>query len=129
MLAINGANDSLLWKVNFPGTEAYTTPAAGYFNVDAIPDLFANFAIGTFPDLPRSLRFMVDGKTGKINYQNAVPAFRYASPVTADVNGDGCDDAIMNQSAMERRQFEHVYYSYLLVFDVKNNKRYAIGDT
>lgn len=129
MLAINGVNDSLLWKVNMPGTEAYTMPSAGYFNADAIPDFFANFAIGTFPNLPRSIRFMVDGKTGKVNYQDTVPAFQYASPVTADLNGDGYDEALVNQSAVKRKQFENVYYSYLSVFDFKNHNTFSIGDT
>lgn len=129
MLAINGANDSLLWQIEWKGTEAYTMPAAGYFNADPVPDFFANFAIGVFPNLPRSIRFMVDGKTGKVAYQDTVPAFQYASPVAADFNGDGFDDALVNQSAVRRKQFENVYYSYLLVFDFKNNQRYSIGDT
>ena len=72
---------------------------------------------------------MVDGKTGKIVYEDTIPAFQYASPVAADINGDGYDEAIVNQSAVKRKQFEDVYYSYLLAFDFKNNKNYPLGDT
>ncbi|MES1198131.1 MAG: PQQ-binding-like beta-propeller repeat protein, partial [Chitinophagaceae bacterium] len=129
MLAIDGATDSLLWQVNLPGTEAYTMPAVGFFNSDSIPDLFANFAIGTFPKLPKSIRFMVNGKTGKIEYQDTIPAFQYASAVTADLDGDGHDEVIVNQSALKRKQFENVYYSYLLAFDFWNKKNYSLGDT
>lgn len=129
MLAFNGATDSLLWKIAFPGTEAYTIPAIGFFNEDSIPDLFANFAIGTFPKLNWSIRFMVNGKTGKIEYQDTIPSFQYASAVVADLDGDGFDEAIMNQAELKRKQFEDVYYSYLLAFDFRNHHNYSIGDT
>jgi outer membrane protein assembly factor BamB len=129
MIAISGLTDSLIWEVDLPGTEAYTIPAIGFFNSDSIPDLFANFAIGTFPKLNYSIRFMVDGKTGKIEYQDTIPAFQYASAITSDLDGDGYDEVIVNQSALKRTQFENIFYSYLLAFDFKNHKNYAIGDT
>ena len=129
MLAIDGATDSLIWQVHFPGTEAYTIPAVGFFNADSIPDVFANFAIGTFPKLNWSIRFMVDGKTGRIEYQDTIPAFQYASAVVADLNGDGYDEVIVNQSALKRKQFENIYYSYLLAFDFKNHTKFPVGDT
>lgn len=129
ILALNGASDSLLWQVYFPGTEAYTIPAVGLFTKDSIPDFFTNFAIGTFPNLAYSIRFMVDGRTGKIEYQDTIPSFQYASPVAADLDGDGIDEAIMNQSALKRKQFENSYYSYLIVFDFNHRKSYSIGDT
>ena len=129
MLAINGDTDTLIWELNFPGTEAYTIPAVGYFNGDSIPDIFSNFAIGTFPRLNWSVRFMVDGKTGQIAYRDTIPAFQYASPVVADLDGDGFDEVIVNQSALRRKQFENVYYSNLLVFDFRKNTKTALGDT
>ncbi|HTE10483.1 MAG TPA: PQQ-binding-like beta-propeller repeat protein [Chitinophagaceae bacterium] len=129
MMAIDGVSDSVLWQVNFPGTEAYTIPAAGFFNDDSIPDFFANFAIGVFPRLTKSIRFMVDGSNGKIVYQDTIPSFQYASAVVADLNGDGNDEVIVNQSELKRMQFENKYYSYLLAFDFKNHRKYSLGDT
>lgn len=129
MLAIDGKTDSLVWQVQFPGTEAYTIPAVGLFTNDSTPDFFGNFAIGTFPVLNYSIRFMVDGANGRIQYQDTVPSFQYASGVTADINGDGYDEVIINQSALKRKQFENVYYCYLFAFDFKNNKRIPLGDT
>jgi hypothetical protein len=129
MIAINGKNDNVIWQVSFPGTEAYATPALGYFNGDAFPDVFCNFAIGTFPSLTKSIRFMVDGQTGKISFQDTVPAFQYASPVSADFNGDGHDDILINESVMQKKQFEVDYYCHLLIIDLINNRKYAIGDT
>lgn len=127
MLVINGATDSLIWQLQFPGTEAYTMPAIGYFNRDSIPDVFANFAIGTFPELQYSIRFMVDGKTGKIQYQDTIPAFQYASAVAADLNGDGFGEVIVNQSALKKTQFENQFYSEIVVFDFINNTRTTPG--
>jgi outer membrane protein assembly factor BamB len=129
MIALDGKNDSLLWQITFPGTEAYTNPAIGYFNEDSIPDVFCNFAIGTFPTLTKSVRFMVDGKTGKIQYQDTVAAFQYASAVAADINGDSINEVLINQAEMRRKQFENAYYSHLMVFDFKNHKQYTMGDT
>jgi outer membrane protein assembly factor BamB len=129
MLAIDGATDSLLWQVVLPGTEAYTIPAVGFFNADSIPDLFANFAIGAFPRLNYSVRFMVDGATGSMLYRDTIPAFQYASAIVADLDGDGYDEVIVNQSEMKKKQFENVYYSYLLAFDLMHKKNYPLGDT
>lgn len=129
MLAIDGSTGASIWSIHFPGTEAYTIPAPGNFTGDSIPDFFSNFAIGVFPQLNWSIRFMVDGQTGAILYQDTIPAFQYASPITADLDADGYDEAIVNQSALKRKQFEDVYYSYLLAFDFKNHKNYPLGDT
>jgi len=128
MLAIDGATDSLLWEVYLPGTEAYTLPAIGLFNEDSIPDVYANFAIGIFPTLNYSIRFMVNGKNGTVEYQDTIPAFQYASGVAADLDGDGYDEVIVSQSALKRRQFENVFYSYLLAFDFRHHRQFALGD-
>ncbi|RYY59825.1 MAG: RIP metalloprotease [Chitinophagaceae bacterium] len=129
MLAIDGNTDSTMWLLQFPGTEAYTMPAPGRFTNDSIPDFLCNFAIGVFPDLQRSIRFMVDGSNGKVLYQDTIPSFQYASGITADLDGDGFDEGIMNQSEMKRTQFEYKYYSYLIAFDFHRNTRYGLGDT
>ena len=129
MLAIDGVTDSILWQVSFPGTEAYTMPTVGLFNEDSIPDVYGNFAIGTFPVLNYSIRFMVNGKNGKIEYRDTIPAFQYASAVTADINGDGYDEVIINQSVLKRKQFENVFYSSLYAFDFKNHKNFSVGDS
>ncbi|HTE23902.1 hypothetical protein [Flavitalea sp.] len=121
MKAIDGVTDSILWQVSFPGTEAYTVPAVGSFTGDSTPDFFANFAIGTFPRLTKSIRFMVDGSNGRIVFQDTVQSFQYASAVTADLDGNGHDEVIINQSALRKRQFDNVYYCYLMAIDFTNN--------
>lgn len=129
MIAIDGENDSLLWEVRFPGTEAYSTPGVGFFNGDSVPDFFTNYGIGTYPNLPESILFMVDGKTGKVGYEVKVQGFQYASPVVADLNGDGFDAALVNKGEYRRIQKEDLFYSYLVAFDFNNDRQFVIGDT
>ena len=129
MLAIDGANDSLLWKVEIPGTEAYGTPAIGFFNADSVPDFFTNFGIGVYPNLPESILFMVDGKSGKVQYEVTVQGFQYACPVVADLYGEGFDAAIINKGEIRIKNNKEHYYSYLLAFDFKNDRQFMWGDT
>ncbi|HYG41152.1 MAG TPA: hypothetical protein VD908_21165 [Cytophagales bacterium] len=131
MLAIDGSNDSLIWKVSIPGTEAYASPAIGYFNGDSIPDFFTNYGIGVYPLIYKSLQFMVDGKTGQIQFRDTIGRFQYTSPIVADLNNDGFDDALLNICHQEmNRIYEDVFTSHLLAIDFHNdNKRIAMGDT
>lgn len=129
MLAINGANDSLLWKVEISGTEAYGTPAVGYFNADSVPDFFTNFGIGVYPNLPESVLFMVDGKSGKVQYKVTVQGFQYAGPVVADLYGEGFDAAIINKGEIRIKNNEELRYSYLLAFDFNIGRQFILGDT
>ncbi len=72
---------------------------------------------------------MVDGKTGSPMIIDTIPSFQYASGVTADLDGDGFDEAIINQSTLKRTQFENKYYSYLQVIDFTHDKKYVLADT
>lgn len=129
MEVIDGATDSLIWKLTLPGTEAYTNPAPGYFNDDTVPDIFCNYAIGVFPNLPRSVRFIADGRTGKIMYADTINAFQYASAVVFDADGDGRDEVLVHQSEARKTQFENLYYSYPQVIDYNDRRTYSFGDT
>jgi outer membrane protein assembly factor BamB len=130
MLAINGVSDSLLWQADSPNTEGYSSPAVGYFNHDSIPDFFANFGLGAWPTIINSVQLLVDGKTGQILYRNDLGGFQYASPVSADMNGDGFDDALLSLNTWYTdRSYENVNYSQLMVFDFHHQKNYPIGDT
>lgn len=129
LLAIDGRSDSLCWSVELSGTEAYTIPAVGYFNEDSIPDFFCNFAIGVFPKLQQTVRFMVDGRNGNILFRDTIPAFQYASATAIDLNADGTDEVLLYQSALKRRQFDEHYYSFPQVIDFKSGRVYSMGDS
>ncbi|MCY7356830.1 MAG: hypothetical protein LH609_05060, partial [Rudanella sp.] len=130
MLAIDGATDSLLWQVEVPHTEAYSAPTVGYFNEDSIPDFFANYGVGVWPAIIRSVQLLVDGKTGNVLYRNSLGGFQYASPVTADMNGDGFDDGLLSiNTRYADGNYEDVLCSRLMVFDFHNRAHYPVGDT
>ncbi|CAN5914194.1 hypothetical protein BH24BAC1_BH24BAC1_25020 [soil metagenome] len=93
MVAIDGATEEVLWRVAVPGTEAYCSIAVGYFTDDDVPDFFTNFGIGIWPDLNQSIQLMVNGKTGRTEWEKRLGSFQESTPLAFDFNGDGFDDA------------------------------------
>ena len=128
-LAIDGRSDSLLWQVETRHTEGYSSPAVGYFNQDSIPDFFSNFGLGAWPTIVNSVQLLVDGKTGQVLYRSNLGGFQYASPVSADMNGDGFDDGLLSLNTWYSGTYENVYYAQLMVFDFHHRKNYPAGDT
>ena len=131
-LAINGATDSLLWSVELPGTEIYSSPAIGFFNGVEVPDVFTNYSIGVWPMIKRSTQRMIDGKTGEVLATDTAGIFSYASPVVADFNDDGFDDVLLSVNSLLRLNlYDHSksHISQLMVFDFREDITYPIGDT
>lgn len=123
MVAVDGATETILWSVGFPGTEAYCSISAGQYTDDDVPDFFTNFGIGIWPDLPRSIQFMVNGKTGQVMFQDTLGSFQESTPVTFDYNADGTDDALMSLNY----QRTSGYSNQLVVIDFKNDTIYDAG--
>ena len=130
MIAIDGLTNDLLWTVEIPNTEAYTSIAVGYFTSDSIPDFFASYAIGQWPNLGWSRQFMVNGRTGAVEFTDSLGLYQTSSPVVADVNHDGIDDAILSVNFQVIDEFEHAfYYTMLVVIDFKNDTITKLGDS
>ena len=123
MVAIDGATGKVLWRVSIPGTEAYCSIAAGYFTEDDVPDFFTNFGVGIWPDLDRSIQFMVNGKSGEIMFRDSLGTFQESTPVTCDYNQDGVDDALFSVNYQSRSG----YSNQLVVVDFKNDTIYQVG--
>jgi hypothetical protein len=123
MLAIDGASEKLLWKVSIPGTEAYCSVAAGYYTADSVPDFFTNYGIGIWPDLNRSVQFMVNGKTGEVLFRDSLGTFQESTPITCDYNQDGFDDALFSVNYQHRSG----YTNQLMVIDFENDTLYETG--
>jgi hypothetical protein len=123
MIAINGASDSVLWRVTIPGTEAYCSIAVGYFTEDDVPDFFTNYGIGIWPDLDRSVQFMVSGKDGMVVYRDSLGTFQESTPVACDFNGDGFDDALYAINYQTTSGFSN----QLAVLDFRNDTIYQTG--
>lgn len=123
MVAIDGASEKSLWEVSIPGTEAYCSIAAGYYTDDNVPDFFTNFGIGIWPDLNRSIQFMVNGKTGRIAFRDSLGTFQESTPITCDFNQDGFDDALYSVNY----QHSSGYSNELMVIDFHNDSLYGTG--
>jgi hypothetical protein len=84
---------------------------------------------GTWPTIINSAQLLVDGKTGRVLYRDNLGGFQYASPVSADMNGDGLDDALLSLNTWYSGSYKNVAYSQLMVFDFNHQKNYPAGDT
>lgn len=127
LIAIDGSTDSILWNASLEGSEAYSTPSVGYYNEDKIPDFFCTYGLGVWPDISKSVHFMVDGKSGRIEFTDYQGGFQYASPLTVDFDGDGQDEVLV--SINERKDYPQKSFSYLLAYNFKDSSELIIGDT
>ncbi|WP_165840926.1 outer membrane protein assembly factor BamB family protein [Larkinella punicea] len=123
MIAIDGATERVLWWVTIPKTEAYCSLAVGYFTDDGVPDFFTNYGIGTWPNLNRSVQLMVNGKTGRIAFQDSLGSFQESSPLAFDYNRDGFDDALLS---LNYNHFSTIS-NQLMVIDFHNDTTYQIS--
>jgi hypothetical protein len=121
MVAIDGDTDQVLWRVSIPGTEAYCSIAPGYFTDDDVPDFFTNYGIGVWPDLKKSVQFMVNGKTGKVEFRDSLGTFQESTPLSVDYNHDGFDEALFSVNYQNISGFSN----QLLVIDFHNDTSYA----
>ena len=129
MLAFDGATSRPLWETPMPKTEAYTSIGIGYFTEDDVPDFFASFAFGTWPNLGWSRQVMVDGRSGEIAFRDSLGLYQTSSPVVADFDNDGRDDVLMSVNyqilnALGRKRF----YTMLVAIDFATGEVSQFGD-
>lgn len=96
VFAIDGKSHTSLWQQIIPGTESSNSFAVGYFTDDAVPDFFTFVSKGVWPSNTGTLQILIDGRDGKIAYQNSLGCSGFSSPVVYDLNGDGRDEAIIS---------------------------------
>lgn len=129
LLAFDGKNLESIWETKMEGTETYSSVAIGHFNEDKTPDFFVSYAAGTWPKLEWSRQFMVNGKTGGIEFTDSLGFYQNTTPVVADWNNDGIDEAIMSINFVEYGElFQKYFYNMLVVIDFKNHQILQIGD-
>ncbi len=129
-LAIDGQTNKVLWAFSYPNSETFGSPAPGYFTGnDHVPDFFVSYAQGVYPYYSEGVSFLLDGRTGQMMKQFKAGSFSYASPLTADANNDGHDDAVLVVNHDEEKGGKWRAYSNLLVYDFHNNRQYPLTDT
>ncbi len=97
LVATDGHSNQKLWSAGPAGDfDTYVMPAPGYFTGDDnVPDFFASFGKGPWPDTDYTLHVLVDGSSGAIVSSDTLGTFQYASPVVADFDADGTSDVLV----------------------------------
>lgn len=128
MIAIDGSDNSTLWTVKMPNTEAYTSIAVGYFNQDSVPDFFASYAVGVWPKLEWARQFMVNGKTAEVEFMDSLGYSQTCSPVVSDLDNDGFDEAILsvNFFVVDSNEQKTLHHS-LVAFDFNDQVVQPLG--
>ncbi len=110
IIAIDGKNHQSIWTVVMPNSEAYSSIAVGSFNSDSIPDFFVSFALGVWPNLDLTRQYMIDGKTGKVEFMDSLGFYQTSTPVVAELTGDGMDEVLLS---VNYQVFDSLHLKYL----------------
>lgn len=95
LIALSPLSGETLWSLTVTGSETQVSPGLGHFNEDEVPDVFASFSRGTYPQWTETILIAVDGATGARIFEETIERTIISSPVLVDVNGDGKDEAIL----------------------------------
>ncbi|MCB9730190.1 MAG: VCBS repeat-containing protein [Deltaproteobacteria bacterium] len=95
LAAFDGDSLAALWSLRVPGAETYATPAIGYFDDDEVPDVYAVFDIGAFPDYSSAEHRVVSGASGRLLWSFSDARVSYSSPVAVDLGGDRRDEVLL----------------------------------
>lgn len=92
---IDGNTNHIIWSQPI-GFEANNMLATGNFTGDSIPDFFGFFAKGQWPFNDGLKQFLLDGKNGKILYEDSIGNFGFSSPLTIQGDDDKNDEILMH---------------------------------
>ncbi len=121
MLCFDGDTKELLWNVLVPNTESYSSIAIGNFTTDDTPDFFVSYGQGIWPNLDWSFQVMVDGRNGKVKFQDSLGYYQNSTPLVFDLNNDGLDEVLMSLNFQEINEFEQKYfYNTLIATEFEN---------
>lgn len=124
LVALDGVNDTVLWQQTFADSETYSTPTLGFFDDDDVPDVFAVFLQGEFPDYSSATRALVSGRDGSKLWEQADGDFAMAGDVAVDLNADGIDEVIFvaNDTSADVDSQQQLY-----LLDTKQRRARAWG--
>ena len=130
MLAFNGDDNVPLWSVRVPDTEAYGSIAVGLFTDDDVPDFFASYAMGQWPNLGWSRQLMVDGQTGDVVFADSLGLYQTSSPVAGDLDADGRDEVILSVNfEVITSLFQKRFFTMLVQIDFETEEVTQIGSS
>lgn len=88
LFSFDSSTDSLLWTIELPGYEANNSPCPGFFNKDDIPDIFISVSKGVWPENTGQKQLAIDGRNGKILWEEELGCCGFSSPLSYDLDGD-----------------------------------------
>jgi hypothetical protein len=100
LIALSGSTKDVIWERDFEAAESYNTPVLGFFDRDDVPDVFAVFLHGAFPDYSSAERVLLSGRDGALLWQEEAGDFAMAGDVAVDLDGDGIDEVIFNANTL-----------------------------
>lgn len=129
LMAFDGRTHQKIWQVKRPGTETYSSIAAGEFNDTPGLDFFVSFAMGSWPKLDWSTQFMADGKTGIIQFIDSLGFYQNSTAVAIDWDNDGKDEILFSVNFQEVRDyFQKFFYNMLVLIDFQTGEIVQVGD-
>jgi outer membrane protein assembly factor BamB len=130
MLAFDGDDNVPLWSVRVPDTEAYGSIAVGLFTDDDVPDFFASYAMGQWPNLGWSRQLMVDGQTGDVVFTDSLGLYQTSSPVAGDLDADGRDEVMLSVNfEVITSLFQKRFFTMLVQIDFETEEVTQIGNS
>ncbi|WP_340106124.1 FG-GAP repeat domain-containing protein [Rhodohalobacter sp. 8-1] len=128
-LAINGEDFTPMWDVEIDNTENYGSLAVGRFTDSSRLDIFTSYTIGIWPNLRDNLHLLINGRTGEVLSRDTLGVFQTASPIAADLTGNGYEDAVLSVN-IGYEQFDGSYhYNHMLVGqDFKIGHQFSIDE-
>lgn len=107
LMAFSGKDFSQLWNVDLKGFETQCSPAIGNFYGTHHPDVLAVVFKGKAPNFTDYKQILIDGRNGKIVWQDSLSDLQFASPSAADFNEDGYDEALFSYNKLVNGSFVH----------------------
>lgn len=128
IIAIRGSDNSVLWTVQSDNRETYGSIALGNFVDKNRIDLFTTLSVGVWPNLRDNEHLLINGETGDVLFRETLGIFQTGTPVAADFNNDGFDDALLSVNiGYEQFDGSFIYEHFLVVFDFHNDQQYSIN--
>jgi len=124
--AIDGCKRETLWEQKFPGYECYVTPSLGQFVGDDTPDVFTIIAKGSFPQYSAFKLIVIDGKTGKLSWQEDSGFNQFSPGICVDLDGDNIDEIIYVENTLQNPETYEIT-NKLKVINLITKERYYLG--
>ena len=95
-LAIDGETGESLWRLDELGMETQASPAICHFDQDGVPDVFASFARGNFPDWRGTVLKAVSSSGELLHREELEDLVIISTPLCMDLDGDGLDEVFLS---------------------------------